>query len=87
MSQSTKPGDIDQLGNHRLMCGDIAQALTRSTSRLDGQKADMVFTDPPYNVAFNGRSGKFDVIKMTICQMNSFPQFIEDWLQTFEAGS
>ena len=25
---------------------------------MDGQKADMVFTDPPYNVAFNGRSGK-----------------------------
>lgn len=47
-----KLGDIYQLGNHRLMCGD-------STKRddveklMNGQKADMVFTDPPYNVNYS----------------------------------
>lgn len=52
----SKRGDIYQLGRHRLMCGD-------STSRDDvgvlmgGKRADMVFTDPPYNIA--GESKNF----------------------------
>jgi hypothetical protein len=57
----TKLGDIWQLGRHRLMCGDSTDKETVELL-MDGKKADMVFTDPPYNVAFNGRSGKFDVI-------------------------
>ena len=45
----TKLGDIWQLGNHRLMCGDSTDA--DSVARLmDGKKADMVFTDPPYGM-------------------------------------
>jgi DNA modification methylase len=49
----TKPGDLWILGNHRLLCGDSTDVL--AVERLmDGQKADMVFTDPPYNVAFSG---------------------------------
>jgi hypothetical protein len=49
----TKMGDIYQLGNHRLMCGDSTS--TDAVDKLmDGQKADMVFTDPPYNVNFTG---------------------------------
>lgn len=55
-------GKVYQLGNHRLMCGDSTDAGSVAIL-MDGQKADMVFTDPPYNVGFNGRSGKFDVIK------------------------
>jgi DNA modification methylase len=43
----TKPGDLWILGNHRLLCGDSTDVL--AVERLmDGQKADMVFTDPPY---------------------------------------
>lgn len=46
----TKPGDLWILGNHRLLCGDSTDAL--AVERLmDGQKADMVFTDPPYGVS------------------------------------
>lgn len=55
-------GDVWVLGNHRLMCGD-STSIDEVSRLLDGQTADMVFTDPPYNVAFNGRSGKHDVIK------------------------
>ena len=45
----TKPGDIWQLGDHRLMCGDSTDKAT--VERLmDGKKADMVFTDPPYGM-------------------------------------
>lgn len=47
----TKLGDIWTLGRHRLMCGDSTDRAT--VDRLmDGQKADMVFTDPPWNVNY-----------------------------------
>ena len=62
----TKLGDIWQLGKHRLMCGDSTDKAT--VERLmDGKKADMVFTDPPYGMKLdtdysgmqgNGRKGK-----------------------------
>jgi len=81
---NTKLGDIYQLGNHRLMCGDSISVDAVETL-LEGKRADMVFTDPPYNVAFNGRSGKFDVIKNDNLPEEQFSQFIQDWLQTFEA--
>jgi DNA modification methylase len=45
----TKPGDLWILGNHRLLCGDSTDVL--AVERLmDGKKADMVFTDPPYGM-------------------------------------
>lgn len=44
----TKLGDIYQLGNHRLMCGD-STSIDAVDRLMDGQKADLVFTDPPYN--------------------------------------
>jgi DNA modification methylase len=46
-------GDIWQLGNHRLMCGD-STSIDEVDRLLDGQKADMVFTDPPYGVNYQG---------------------------------
>lgn len=52
----TKPGDIWTLGRHRLMCGDSTDRET--VDRLmDGQKADLVLTDPPYNVDYEGATG------------------------------
>ena len=49
----TKLGDIWTLGRHRLMCGDSTDRVT--VGRLmDGAKADMVFTDPPYGVKYTG---------------------------------
>lgn len=49
----TKLGDIWQLGRHKLICGDSTDKAT--VERLmDGKKADMVLTDPPYNVAIVG---------------------------------
>jgi len=45
----TKPGDLWVLGDHRLLCGDSTDVL--AVERLmDGKKADMVFTDPPYGM-------------------------------------
>ena len=48
----TKPGDLWILGNHRLLCGDSTNP--QHVKRLmDGKKADMVFTDPPYGMHLN----------------------------------
>lgn len=49
----TKPGDIYQLGRHRLMCGD-STSIDAVEKLMDCQKADMVFTDPPYGVGYTG---------------------------------
>ena len=62
----TKLGDIWQLGRHRLMCGDSTDKETVELL-MDGKKADMVFTDPPYGVDYDGinndsRSGLEDLL-------------------------
>ncbi|MEM7663399.1 MAG: DNA methyltransferase [Pseudomonadota bacterium] len=49
----TQPGDIWQIGTHRLICGDATKPDTYDRL-LDGAKADLVFTDPPYNVPIDG---------------------------------
>lgn len=49
----TVPGDIWQLGRHRLICGD-AQDEEVLGRLLDGEQADLLFTDPPYNVKIDG---------------------------------
>lgn len=46
-------GDIWQLGDHRLMCGD-STSIDAVEKLMDGHKADMVFTDPPYGVDYEG---------------------------------
>jgi len=51
-----KRGDIWQLGEHRIMCGDSTSS-DDVAKLMNGEKADMVFTDPPYGVNMN-RSGK-----------------------------
>jgi len=81
----TKLGDVYILGNHRLMCGD-STSIDAVDKLMEGQRSDMVFTDPPYNVAFNGRSGKFDVIKNDNLPKDEFDAFIKDWLQTFNVN-
>lgn len=71
----TKLGDLYQLGRHRLICGDSTD-VNVIDRLMDGVKADMVFTDPPYNVGFNGRSGKFDVIENDDLDEDSFRRLI-----------
>jgi DNA modification methylase len=49
----TKLGDVWLLGKHRVMCGD-STSIDAVERLMDGQKADMVFTDPPYGVDYKG---------------------------------
>lgn len=51
----TKPGDLYELGNHRLLCGDATNEF-HYQRLMDGKKADIVWTDPPYNVAYEGKT-------------------------------
>jgi DNA modification methylase len=53
----TKLGDIYQLGNHRLMCGD-STSIDAVEKLLESQKADLLFTDPPYGVSYEGGHNK-----------------------------
>ncbi|GHU48816.1 methyltransferase [Clostridia bacterium] len=50
------PGDVWTLGRHRLICGDATDADTVK-KLMDGRKANLVLTDPPYNVDFSSASG------------------------------
>lgn len=54
---SAKPGDVYQLGRHRLMCGDSTK-LDDCATLVGGAKMDLLLTDPPYNVDYEGTAGK-----------------------------
>jgi len=79
----TVEGDVWVLGNHRLMCGD-STSIDAVERLMDGKRADMVFTDPPYNVGFNGRSGNHDVIKNDKLEDGEFSLFIDEVVQTIK---
>lgn len=49
----TQMGDVWNMGRHRLICGD-ARSASDMAGLMDGKRADMLFTDPPYNVAIDG---------------------------------
>ena len=73
---TVQQGDIYILGNHRLMCGDSTKEEDIALL-MNGEQGDMVFTDPPYNVQFTGRSGKFDVIENDNLTPTEFEKFID----------
>lgn len=52
-----KPGDVWQLGTHRLLCGD-STVPTDVAKLMDGETADLLLTDPPYNVNYESADGK-----------------------------
>ena len=74
----SKLGEIYQLGHHRVMCGDATKEEDIN-KLMDGNKADMVFTDPPYNVDYSGR-GKNNLgkIKNDNQNVDNFNQFLLD---------
>ena len=80
----TVEGDVWLLGRHRLMCGD-STSIDAVEKLMDGKTVDLVFTDPPYNVAFNGRSGKHDVIKNDNLSDADFADFIDGTISTIKA--
>jgi DNA modification methylase len=79
----TKLGDVWILGNHRLMCGD-STSIDAVDKLMDGSKADLLHTDPPYNVDYSNqdrpKAGKIDLgrIKNDTMSSSDFYKFIYD---------
>ena len=73
---TTQLGDLYILGDHRLLCGNSTN-VDEVERLLDGIQPQMLFTDIPYNAAFNGRSGDFDVIKNDNLSTHDFEQFVD----------
>ncbi|MBS5624645.1 MAG: DNA modification methylase [Porphyromonadaceae bacterium] len=79
----TKPGDLYELNEHRLLCADSTD-MYAVRRLMDGKLAQMVFTDPPYNVKVADIVGlgkiKHDEFKMASGEMNKsrFTRFLED---------
>lgn len=71
-------GDIFEIGHHRLLCGSSTQ--TDNWGRLIGQElADLVITDPPYNVDYTGKTKKALKIKGDKVTDGDFYQFLYDF--------
>lgn len=68
----TRPGDVWTLGRHRLVCGDSTKPETFALL-MGGRKANLVITDPPYNVNYEGSAGK---IKNDNMENSAFYEFL-----------
>jgi len=70
-------GDVWTLGRHRLMCGD-STSVDHLQQLCDGQLVDMWITDPPYNVAYEGKTKDALTIKNDKMKDELFRQFLRD---------
>ena len=77
----TKSGDVWTLGRHRLVCGDSTKEETYAIL-MDGVKANLVITDPPYNVNYEGSAGK---IKNDNMANDKFYEFLLAAFQNMES--
>lgn len=81
----TRPGDIWLMGNHRLLCGD-STSIDAVDKLMDGGKADMAFTDPPYGMSYGGGRGKkqFGMIKGDDARAADLIALVRDALATLK---
>lgn len=79
-----KLGDIWQLGRHRLMCGD-STSIDDVEKLMGGQLADMLLTDPPYNVSYEGKTKDHLTIQNDSMDNDSFRQFLRDAFTSADA--
>ncbi len=74
-------GDVWLLGRHRLICGDSTESKTYEIL-MEGKKANLVVTDPPYNVAYEGTAGKIQNDNMA--DKNFYEFLLKFYKCTFE---
>ena len=75
MESDSKPGEIYELGSHRLMCGDSTNK-DDIEKLMNGVKADLIVTDPPYNVGYEGKTKDALTIQNDHMEDNSFLAFL-----------
>ena len=82
----TQKGDIWLLGKHRLMCGDSTNE-NNIKDLMNGQKARLIITDPPYNVAYEGKTKDAMTIQNDNMESNQFYLFLfEAYKQMYEVS-
>ena len=81
----TKLGDIYILGKHRLLCGDSTDAAAVE-KLMDGQKADIAVTDPPYNVGYTGGTKDALTIQNDKQEDSAFRQFLSAAFTNMDAA-
>jgi DNA modification methylase len=93
VTPETKPGDLYELGDHRLLCGDSLD-LESVKKLMGGHKANMVYCDPPYNIGLDyrkgiGAKGKYTTEKLVDDSKNvkEYGQFIEQSIKNALAVS
>lgn len=72
-----KLGDIWKLGEHRLMCGDSTN-ITDVEKLMNGELADLLITDPPYNVNYEGKTKERLTIENDKMSDSNFREFLKD---------
>ena len=81
-----KLGDVWELGKHRLMCGDSTKE-SDVEKLMNGQKADMVFTDPPYGISYSSnmrtKTEKFEELKNDNIFLNQWIPLIDKYSNGF----
>lgn len=84
----SKLGEIYQLGNHRVMCGDSTK-LEDVEKLMDGKKADCVVTDPPYNTGMEGKPNdeKAWLSHMFNDVIENWPQFLSDVFSNYTVNT
>ncbi len=77
-------GSLYQLGGHRLMCGDATKP-EHLNRLLEGTKADLYLTDPPYNVAYQGKTSEALTIQNDQMASSDFQAFLTDSFQVVDS--
>jgi DNA modification methylase len=83
---TTVRGDLWLLGDHRVLCGD-AVVEADIAKLMAGEQADLVFTDPPYNVAYEGYTEDKLTIKNDAMSPEAFRQFLKDTFVSYRMAT
>lgn len=79
-SPIAKPGDVFTLGNHRVLCGDSTSKEAVETLMGD-ERADLVWTDPPYGVAYEGKTKEKLTIQNDALNLEQLTEFLHEALE------